>query len=57
MNKPLVSVIIPTFNSGGTLGKCLRSIRNQTYGNVEIIVVDKFSTDKTKEIAKKDVIA
>lgn len=51
--KPLVSVIIPTFNSGGTLEKCLRSISNQTYKNIEIIIVDKFSNDGTKEIAKK----
>ncbi len=53
MKQPLVSVIVPTFNSAGTLGKCLRSIRNQTCGNVEAIVVDKFSTDGTREIAGK----
>jgi len=35
-----------------TLAKCLESIRNQTYGNVEVIVVDRFSKDKTVEIAK-----
>jgi glycosyltransferase involved in cell wall biosynthesis len=52
MDKPLVSVIIPTFNSEGTIGKCLESIKNQTYKNVEIIVVDKNSNDKTVEIAK-----
>jgi len=53
MDKPLVSVIIPTFNSEGTIGKCLESIKNQTYKNVEIIVVDKNSNDKTVEIAKR----
>ncbi len=50
---PLVSVIIPTYNSENTLGKCLESIRNQTYKNIEIIVVDNFSQDKTVEICKK----
>jgi len=47
----LVSVVIPTYNSEKTLVKCLESIKNQTYKNVEIIIVDKFSKDKTVEIA------
>jgi len=51
MNEPLVSVIIPTKNSEKTLGKCLESIKNQTYKNTEIIVVDNYSIDRTKEIA------
>lgn len=49
-NKPLVSVIIPTYNSSSTLEKCLRSIRSQSYKNIEIIIVDKFSNDSTGEI-------
>jgi glycosyltransferase involved in cell wall biosynthesis len=53
MDKPLVSVVIPTFNSEKTIGKCLDSIKNQTYKNVEIIIVDKNSNDKTVEIAKR----
>ena len=48
----LVSVVIPTYDSEKTLAKCLESIRNQTYKNVEIIIVDNFSTDKTTEIAR-----
>ena len=52
IEKPLVSVIIPTKNSEATIEKCLRSIRNQTYPNVEIIVVDNYSRDKTKDIAQ-----
>ena len=53
MPKPLVSVIIPTKNSSATLGACLESIKNQTYQNIELIVVDNFSTDNTQEISKK----
>jgi len=52
-DSPLVSVVIPTYNSEKTLANCLESIKNQTYENVEIIVVDNFSTDKTTEIAEK----
>jgi len=50
--KPLVSVVVPTFNSEGFLERCLRSVREQTYGNVEVVVVDKNSKDKTVAIAK-----
>jgi len=50
---PLVSVIIPTYNSARTLAKCLESIKNQTYKNIEIIVIDNNSKDNTKEIAQK----
>jgi glycosyltransferase involved in cell wall biosynthesis len=51
--QPLVSVIIPTKNSARTLDKCLKSIQDQTYPNIEIILVDNNSTDQTKEIARK----
>ena len=51
--KPLVSVVVPTFNSERFLERCLRSVREQTYPNVEVIVVDNYSRDKTREIAKK----
>lgn len=50
---PLVSVIIPTKNSSKTLSVCLDSIKNQDYENMEIIVVDNYSTDNTIEIAKR----
>jgi glycosyltransferase involved in cell wall biosynthesis len=51
--QPLVSVIVPTYNSASTVDACLKSITQQTYKPVELIVVDNNSTDKTKEIAKK----
>lgn len=46
---PLVSVIIPTFNRRQWIGECLDSVMNQTYPNVEIIVVDDASSDGTAE--------
>lgn len=49
----LVSVIIPTFNSGKTIGGCLASIAAQSHSNVETIIVDNFSEDSTVDIAKK----
>ena len=50
--EPLVSVIIPTKNSEVTIEKCLQSIKTQTYPNIEIIVVNSSSRDKTKNIAE-----
>lgn len=51
--KQLVSVIIPTKNSKKFLERCLKSIKNQTYKNIEIIIVDNNSIDDTKKIALK----
>jgi len=48
---PLVSVIIPALNEEDYLPNCLKSIKSQTYKNIEIIVADNFSADKTQEIA------
>ena len=53
MRNNLVSVIITTKNEGNNIENCLKSVVFQTYKNIEIIVVDNGSTDKTKEIAKK----
>lgn len=50
---PLVSIIVPTKNSERTIEKCLKSIKDQSYKNIELIVVDNNSEDKTFEIAKK----
>lgn len=53
MNDFLVSVIVPTKNSSRTIEACLKSVKEQNYKNIEIIVVDNNSADNTKEIAKK----
>ena len=49
---PLVSVCIPTYNNARHIGKTLRSIINQTYKNIEIVVCDNASTDDTKGVIK-----
>jgi glycosyltransferase involved in cell wall biosynthesis len=51
--KPLVSVIVPTYNSAEYLDACLQSIIDQSYKNTELVVVDNNSTDDTKKIASK----
>jgi glycosyltransferase involved in cell wall biosynthesis len=52
-SQSLVSVIIPTYNSEKTLRNCLGSLKKQTYKNIEVIVVDRFSTDRTAELARR----
>ncbi|HCR36165.1 MAG: Glycosyl transferase family 2 [Candidatus Nomurabacteria bacterium GW2011_GWF1_31_48] len=52
-NNPLVSVIIPTKNNIRTIQRCLQSVKDQSYINIELIVVDNHSTDGTLEIATK----
>ena len=54
----LLSVIVPVYNTKAYLGKCVQSICNQTYENLEIILVDDGSPDNCGKIcdeyAKKD---
>ena len=58
MNKK-ISIIIPTYNLDKYIGRCLDSVTNQTYKNIEIVVVDDGSKDNTpniiKEYANKDL--
>ena len=52
-NGPLISVIVPVYNVEKYLSRCVDSIRNQTYQNLEIILVEDGSTDASAEIAKE----
>ena len=49
----MVSVVITTKNEEKNIESCLRSIKGQTFTNIELIAVDNFSEDKTVEIAKR----
>lgn len=51
--RPLVSVIVPNYNYGRTLGLCLTALQQQTYPNIEVIVVDDRSTDNSVEVARR----
>jgi len=51
--KYLVSIVIRTKNEAKKIERCLKSIKNQSYDNYEIIIVDSGSTDRTIEIAKR----
>jgi glycosyltransferase involved in cell wall biosynthesis len=51
-NQPLVSVILPTYNRLPMLKEAVDSVLNQTYGTIEIIVIDDGSTDATREMLK-----
>lgn len=47
---PLVSVVIPTFNHAGYLGRALQSVLDQIYTNWEVFVIDNHSTDNTDDV-------
>lgn len=48
MNKPLVTVIIPTYNRAKTIERSINSVLSQSYSNLELIVVDDGSSDNTR---------
>ena len=50
---PLISVILPTFNTARVLPEAIASIRQQSYEPLEIILVDDGSTDETKSLAER----
>lgn len=52
---PLVSIITPTYNSQDFIQQTIDSVVNQTYNNWELILIDDASTDKTVDIANKNI--
>jgi glycosyltransferase involved in cell wall biosynthesis len=52
-NQPLVSICIPTYNAERTVMSTLQSILNQTYQNLEILVVDNASSDNTMSLLRQ----
>ena len=53
MEKDLVSIVIPIYNAGKFLDRCISSVINQTYRYIEVILVNDGSTDRSDEICKK----
>jgi glycosyltransferase involved in cell wall biosynthesis len=51
--KPIVSVVMTVRNVSATIANCLHSILNQSFNNFEIIIIDDFSTDETKELIQE----
>lgn len=51
-SKDLLSVIVTCYNRESSIAKCLESIRNQTYTNFEVIIIDDGSTDNSRAIIK-----
>ena len=52
-NKSLISCIIPTYNRGKKISTAINSILNQTFSDIEILVIDDQSVDNTKEVVEK----
>lgn len=52
LKKDLVSIIIPTYNCVNEVEKCIQSVLNQSYDNIEIIIIDDCSSDGTQERIK-----
>ena len=50
---PLISVIVPVYNAGKYLDKCLKSIESQTYSNLQIILINDGSTDDSLQICER----
>ena len=48
-----VSVIIPVYKSEDTIGQCIESVAAQTFGDIEIIVVDDGSNDRSSDVCDK----
>ena len=52
-NPPLVSVVLPFYNSKNTLDRAIQSIVNQSFIDLEVLLIDNASTDASSEVARK----
>lgn len=52
MNTPLVTIIVPVYNSEKYISRCIQKLLNQTYRNLQIIIVNDGSTDRSLDICR-----
>lgn len=53
LKKMKISIIIPAYNVEAYIEKCINSVINQTYDDIEVIIINDGSTDNTAEIIEK----
>ena len=52
MDQPLVSIILPVYNAQNHLARCIGSILNQTYKNIELIILNDGSKDQSLPVCE-----
>ena len=50
--EPLVSIVIPVYNAGAHLARCIESVRRQTWQNLQVVLVNDGSTDASAEVCR-----
>lgn len=53
MEEPLISVVMPSYNTENYISKAIQSVLNQSYKNLELIIIDDCSIDKTRQIVEE----
>src|SRR5688572_23072428 len=53
MNHPRISIVIPAYNSSDTIADCLAGLREQTFRDFEVIVVNSSSDEKTRQLVEE----